>query len=65
MALAGDHDKIVEVLLSKGANVNAQGGRYSNALQAVSAAVHDKIVEVLLSKGANVNAKGGLDGSVL
>jgi ankyrin repeat protein len=28
------HSNMVELLLSKGTDVNAQGGRYSNALQA-------------------------------
>jgi ankyrin repeat protein len=40
------------VLLSKGADINAQGGYYSNALQAATSRGHDGIVEVLLSKGA-------------
>jgi hypothetical protein len=33
-ASANGHDRIVELLLSKGANFNAQSGDYSNALQA-------------------------------
>jgi ankyrin repeat protein len=40
------HDKVVELLLSKGADVNAQGGFYGNALQAASADGHDKMVEL-------------------
>jgi hypothetical protein len=60
------HDKIVELLLSKGANVNVQrGGTYGSALQAASAMGHNKIVELLLSEGADVNAQGGYHGSVL
>lgn len=31
------HEQIVQRLLEKGADVNAQGGRYGNALQAASA----------------------------
>lgn len=50
------HYKVVELLLSKGADVNPQGGRLGNALQAASARGQDKVVELLLSKGANVNA---------
>jgi ankyrin repeat protein len=42
----------VKDLLSKGADVNAQGGRYGNALQAASQRGHSAIVELLLSKGA-------------
>jgi hypothetical protein len=44
---------IVQTLLEKGANVNAQGGRYGNALQAASAGGHDKVVQMLLENGAN------------
>ncbi|KAL5344963.1 hypothetical protein ACLOAV_009916 [Pseudogymnoascus australis] len=46
-------------LVEEGANVNAKGGDFGNALQAASARGHDKIIEVLLSKGADVNAQGG------
>ncbi|KFY50492.1 hypothetical protein V495_00232 [Pseudogymnoascus sp. VKM F-4514 (FW-929)] len=45
------HDKAVELLLSKGADVNAQGGLYGQALQAASAEGYEKIVEVLLKCG--------------
>ncbi|KAJ4330292.1 hypothetical protein N0V87_010137 [Didymella glomerata] len=41
------------------ADVNAQGGRYSNALQAASAGGHEQVVKMLLNKGADVNAQGG------
>ncbi|OCK96816.1 uncharacterized protein K441DRAFT_656827 [Cenococcum geophilum 1.58] len=51
----------VKYLLSQGADVNAQGGHYGNALQAASIEGHDKIVEQLLSKDADVNAQGGHD----
>jgi ankyrin repeat protein len=52
---------VVELLLGKGADVNAQGGeRYDgNALQAASFGGHEKVVELLLGKGADVNAHGG------
>lgn len=39
------------MLLDKGADVNAQGGRYDNALYAASSRGHEK-VKILLSKGA-------------
>ena len=52
-------------IVQEGANVNAQGGKDSNALQAASSEGHDKIVEVLLSKGADVNAQGGDYGNAL
>ncbi|EXA28683.1 hypothetical protein FOVG_19725 [Fusarium oxysporum f. sp. pisi HDV247] len=45
--------------ISKGADVNAQGGEYGNALQAASEGGHEEIVKLLLEKGADVNAQGG------
>ncbi|KFZ24288.1 hypothetical protein V502_01228 [Pseudogymnoascus sp. VKM F-4520 (FW-2644)] len=52
-------------IVQEGANVNAQGGYYGNALQAASSGGHNKIVEVLLSKGADVNVQGGVYGNAL
>ncbi|PWO15022.1 hypothetical protein PtrARCrB10_12117, partial [Pyrenophora tritici-repentis] len=52
------HEAIVKLLLNKGADVNAQGGEYGNALQAASAGGHEAIVKLLLDKGAGVNAQG-------
>ena len=51
--------RVVQMLLDKGANVNAQGGEYVNALQAASARGHDQVVQMLLDKEADVNAQGG------
>ncbi|KZL78694.1 multiple ankyrin repeats single KH domain (pfs domain-containing protein) [Colletotrichum tofieldiae] len=58
------------MLLNKGADVNAQGGHYSNALQAASLIGHKetplvtasyrghlKVVKLLLEKGANIKIK--------
>src|SRR5262249_7066859 len=59
------NEKVVELLLSKGAEVNAQGGEYGNALQAASRTGNEKVVELLLSKGAEVNAQGGGYGNAL
>jgi ankyrin repeat protein len=44
--LASDqgYDKIVQMLLDAGTNVNTQGGHYDNALQAASSDGHDIIV---------------------
>jgi hypothetical protein len=55
----------VEVLLLHGADVNAQGGRDGNALQAASAGGHVELVQLLLEKGADVKAQGGSDGNAL
>lgn len=58
-SLAGLHNT-VEVLLEKGAIVNAQGGRYGNALQAASSQAHKEIVQLLIEKGADANARTGI-----
>ncbi|CAG8184236.1 unnamed protein product, partial [Penicillium nalgiovense] len=52
-------------LISKGADVNAQGGRYGNPLQAASRRGDQQIVKLLLEKGADVNAQGGHYGNAL
>jgi hypothetical protein len=52
-------------LLEKGADANAQGGGFGNALQAASGGGHEKIVQLLLEKGADVYAQGGGFGNAL
>ena len=64
-ASLGGHEKIVTMLLNKGADVNAQGGLYGSALQAASVEGHDQVVSMLLDKGADVNAQGGEYGNAL
>ncbi|KAJ5909138.1 hypothetical protein N7495_001820 [Penicillium taxi] len=56
---ASEYDKIVELLLERGADVNAQGGFYENALQAACRGGHDKIVELLLERGADTKTQSG------
>ena len=56
---------VVRRLLSEGADANAQGGQYGNALQAASSEGHEEIVRQLLDKGADVNAQGGQYGNAL
>ncbi|KAL8699990.1 MAG: hypothetical protein Q9201_005685 [Fulgogasparrea decipioides] len=63
-ALAGLH-KSVQMLLDKGADVNAQGGYFGNALQAAAERGHNEVVQLLLDKGADVNAQGGFHGNAL
>ena len=46
---------MVKLLLDRGANVNAQGGHYGNALQAASEGGHEAVVKLLLDKGAHSN----------
>ena len=55
----------VELLIAKGINVNATGGRYSSALQAAACKGYTKVVEVLLANGADVNQAGGDYGNTL
>ena len=43
--------------------VNAQGGRYGNALHAASSGGHDQKVQTLLDKGADANAQVGSYGN--
>ena len=41
------HEKVVQMLLDKGADVHVQGGRYGSALQMASAGGHEKVVQIL------------------
>lgn len=63
----GEQSRLVKAkaLIDAGANVNAQGGLYGNALQAAAASRFTKVVELLLDHGANVNALGGKYGTAL
>ena len=56
---------ITGLLLDAGADVNAQGGKYGNALRAASYKGHEQIVKMLLDAGADVNAQGGDYGNAL
>ena len=42
----------MQQLLDKGADVNAQGGHFGNALQAALAGGHKEIVQLLRTSGA-------------
>jgi hypothetical protein len=55
----------VQKLIEKGADVNAQGGGYGNALQAASCWGHWETVILLIDRGADVNAQGGKNGNAL
>jgi ankyrin repeat protein len=50
---------VTRLLLDAGAEVNAQGGEYGNALQAASAGGYEQIVKTLLDAGAEVDTEGG------
>jgi ankyrin repeat protein len=45
--------------LDKGADINAQGGYYGNALYTTSLRGDQEIVNLLLDKEADINAQGG------
>jgi ankyrin repeat protein len=55
----------VKLLLESSVDVNAQGGQYTDALQAALQRNHKAIVKLLLENGANVNALGGGYGNAL
>jgi ankyrin repeat protein len=50
----------MQLLLDKGADVNAQGGYYGNALRAASSEGHRDVLQLLLDKEADVKAQGFL-----
>ncbi|GKT78695.1 NACHT and ankyrin domain protein [Colletotrichum tofieldiae] len=57
--------KLSRGLIDGGADFNAEGGFYGNALQAASWNGHQGIVQLLLDKGADVNAEGSNFGNAL
>jgi Ankyrin repeats (3 copies) len=54
-----------EYIIKKGADINAQGGYYGNALQTVSFGDDESVVRLLLDRGMDVNAQCGHYGSAL
>ena len=59
------HARVLQILIGKGAEVNARGTFDCNALQAASRNGHYSIVQLLLDKGAEVNVRDGGYGSAL
>ncbi|KAJ5896208.1 uncharacterized protein N7473_005607 [Penicillium subrubescens] len=53
------HERVVQMLLDRGANANTQGGRFGNTLQAAYLNGSEIVVEMLLDRGAVINAQGG------
>jgi ankyrin repeat protein len=51
---------VTRLLLNAGAKVNAQGGRYGNALQAASEGGHEQVVKTLLNAGAHQHLEDDL-----
>jgi ankyrin repeat protein len=52
-------ERVVGLLLDRGANINEEIGGVENPLQVASAAGHEAVVRVLLERGANVNTPNG------
>jgi ankyrin repeat protein len=51
------HEAVVELLLNKGADVEAKAGDEGTALHIVAKHGHKAVVQLLLDRGANVEAK--------
>jgi ankyrin repeat protein len=49
------YEKVVQILIDAGADINAHRGFYGNALQAASFGGHERIVQMLIDAGADVN----------
>ncbi|CUS12373.1 unnamed protein product, partial [Tuber aestivum] len=56
-AAANGKESVVRLLLERGAEVDAEGGYYSNALQAAAQNGNESILQLLLSYGAVPNAE--------
>jgi ankyrin repeat protein len=56
---------LVKDILDGGADVNAQGDHYGNALQAAASSGNEAVVRLLVDSGADVNAHGGHYGNAL
>ena len=56
---------MIKLLLEAGADVNAHGGEFGNALQAAVRRGDKDIMELLLEAGADINAQGGKFGNAL
>lgn len=65
MVLLALDEKVVQMLLDVGANVNALGGEHGSALHAASYQGHEKVVLMPLDKRADINTHVSEYGNVL
>ncbi|KAJ5549109.1 hypothetical protein N7513_006343 [Penicillium frequentans] len=63
-AASNGHEKVVKILLDRGAEVNLRVGNTNPILEASSKG-HQNVVQVLVDHGADVNCRGGRDGNAL
>lgn len=57
LACTGGHEELVELLLSRNANIEHRDKKGFTPLILAATAGHDKVVEVLLNHGANIEAQ--------
>jgi ankyrin repeat protein len=60
-----EQERVVQLLLKNGSQVNACGGYHGTALQAASCVGNIRVAKLLIKKGAKVNAIGGYHGTAL
>lgn len=63
-ASSGGYREVVKVLPKERTDVNAQGEKYGNALQAASSKEHGKLVHILFGKGADNERTYGVEAAV-
>lgn len=61
MASAKGHEKVVLILLDRGADINAQQEMWGTALHVACCEGHEKVVQILLDQGADINANAMLN----
>ena len=64
-AAGAGHDQVVQLLLDKGVDVNAQSDTDKSALQEACINGYDQIVQMLLDRGADIHAQDGYYGNAL
>ena len=65
IAAESGHDKVVELLLDRGANIDKKDYLGMTALMIAAESGHDKVVELLLDRGAHIDEEDIFGGTVL